>query len=202
MNNQDSDALTRRVRMITSTGCDKPIACGGTERTGPPPEWITEQYHTLHRRLWCYVKRRVGGRTDIAGDILQDAFAALCREPWPDIREYVVPWLYRTCRNRTIDFWKREGRMSTMQTTEDQSSIHDQNTSHPGKHLEEAEQLAQLRNQIDRLPDQQQEVLRLRLHDGLSYKQIAEVTGLTVTNVGYHLHQAVSSLRKRLVQEA
>ena len=55
-----------------------------------------------------------------------------------------------------------------------------------------------LRQQIEQLSEQQQEVLRLRLKDGLSYQQIADVTGLSASNVGYHLHQAVTTLRSKL----
>ena len=51
---------------------------------------------------------------------------------------------------------------------------------------------------VHQLSPRQQEVLRLRLHAGLSYREIAEVTGLTVSNVGFHLHQAVRSLRDSL----
>ena len=58
-----------------------------------------------------------------------------------------------------------------------------------------------LLKQIARLPDRQQEVLRLKFNAGLSYKEIAEVTGLTSTNVGFILHTAISKLRQRLVQQ-
>ena len=36
------------------------------------------------------------------------------------------------------------------------------------------------------------------MQEGKSYKEIAEITGLTVTNVGYLLHQAMKSLSGRL----
>ena len=48
------------------------------------------------------------------------------------------------------------------------------------------------------LPDNQQEVIRLRFTDGLSYKEIAEVTKLSVSNVGYLIHMGVKTLRERL----
>ena len=71
--------------------------------------------------------------------------------------------------------------------------------SEPGERLSQKEQLDQLREQIAGLPERQQEILRLRLQEGLSYKQCAEVTGLSVTNVGYLLHQAVSTLRESML---
>ena len=74
----------------------------------------------------------------------------------------------------------------------------DQAARDPAEAASEQEALAALRQQVDELPTQQQEVLRLRLQDQLSYKQIAEVTGLSVSNVGYHIHQAVATLRRKI----
>lgn len=48
------------------------------------------------------------------------------------------------------------------------------------------------------LPENQREVLELRLRHGMSYAAIAEVTGHTVTNVGFLLHVGMKALRARL----
>ena len=58
-----------------------------------------------------------------------------------------------------------------------------------------AEERTQLAKCLERLSPRQQEVLRLRLDAGLSYREIAEVTGLTISNVGFHLHEAIRNLR-------
>lgn len=88
--------------------------------------------------------------------------------------------------------------MSTAGLDSDISGVRDNAAPPPDEHASQDEQLVLVRRQIGKLSDQQQEVLRLRMHDGLSYKQIADVTGLSVSNVGYHLHQAVSLLRVKL----
>ena len=62
----------------------------------------------------------------------------------------------------------------------------------------DAEDKDQLAGMVDHLSPRQQEVLRLRMQAGLSYREIAEVTGLTVSNVGFHLHAAVRNLRDSL----
>jgi RNA polymerase sigma factor (sigma-70 family) len=49
------------------------------------------------------------------------------------------------------------------------------------------------------LPENQQEVVRLKFQNGMSYKEIASVTELTVTNVGFLLHRAINTLRARIV---
>lgn len=57
------------------------------------------------------------------------------------------------------------------------------------------DQQSRLSNLVQQLSPRQQEVIRLRMQAGLSYKEIAKVTGLTVSNVGFHLHAAVRSLK-------
>lgn len=67
--------------------------------------------------------------------------------------------------------------------------------SGPASLLIEQDEQAQLRQEINRLPLRDQEVLSLRLSQGLSYKQIAEITDLSVSNVGVILHQAIMKLK-------
>ena len=51
---------------------------------------------------------------------------------------------------------------------------------------------------LDGLPHRQQEVIRLKVEGGLSYREISELTGLSVSNVGYLLHTGLKSIRTRL----
>jgi RNA polymerase sigma-70 factor (ECF subfamily) len=48
------------------------------------------------------------------------------------------------------------------------------------------------------LPPNQQEVVRLRFMHELSYREIGEITDLSVSNVGYLLHVALTAIRVRL----
>jgi RNA polymerase sigma-70 factor (ECF subfamily) len=57
------------------------------------------------------------------------------------------------------------------------------------------EQVSRVLAQLQRLPQRQQEILRLKFQGGLSYKQIAEVMGLTVSHVGVLIHTALKSIR-------
>lgn len=166
--------------------------------TTPPADWVAEVFARLEVPLVAYVRRQLWGDLEAARDIVQDAFVKLCQQVWPDIEPHATAWLYRTCRNQAIDLSRREGRMNAIHTGTDLASLQDRAGHGPDHRAQEGEQLDQLRAGVGELTEQQQEILRLRLHDGLSYRQIAEVTGLTVTNVGYHLHQALSQLRTRL----
>ena len=76
--------------------------------------------------------------------------------------------------------------------------VNPENDFHRGSSAPEAaaqlsEQSNSMGKQISRLPGNQQEVLRLKFHGGLSYKEIASVTGLTTSNVGFLLHTAMAA---------
>jgi RNA polymerase sigma-70 factor (ECF subfamily) len=50
---------------------------------------------------------------------------------------------------------------------------------------------------MEALPENQREVVRLKFQNGMSYKEIATVTELTVSNVGFLIHTALATLRMR-----
>ena len=51
---------------------------------------------------------------------------------------------------------------------------------------------------VGNLPENQREVIRLKFQDGLSYREIATVTGLSVSNVGFLIHRGVKTLREQM----
>ena len=57
---------------------------------------------------------------------------------------------------------------------------------------------AQVLGLVERLPANQQEVIRLKFQSGLSYREISRVTGLTVSHVGVLIHTGLKSIRIKL----
>ena len=51
---------------------------------------------------------------------------------------------------------------------------------------------------VDTLPDKQKEVFLLRLHSGMQFKEIAELTKQPLNTVLGHMHYAVSKIRKKV----
>lgn len=72
----------------------------------------------------------------------------------------------------------------------------------PEQQAVDAEQHRRIDREIAKLPKLEQEVVLLRLGQGLSYKQIAEVTDLSVSHVGVLLHQAMMRLRRAIAGES
>ena len=71
----------------------------------------------------------------------------------------------------------------------------------PGATLDHEEQMSEVLRIMETLPLNQREVLRLKFQCDLSYKEISEVTKLSVTNVGFLMHTALKNLRKELLSE-
>lgn len=135
-----------------------------------------------------------------ARDVVQDAFLSLCDQE-PQLleglfeRDEVRPWLFRVCRNRAIDLYRREHRMTHLHETQEKV-FEPQQT--PSQQVEQKETLHSIFGCLETLPEKQRDVIYLKFQGGLSYKEIAEVTGLSVTNVGVLLHSALKRLREQL----
>ena len=61
--------------------------------------------------------------------------------------------------------------------------------------LEKKEEEAQLLSLLTQLPEKQQEVIQLKFQNGFSYKEIAKITGLSSSNVGYLIHTGIKTMR-------
>lgn len=85
-----------------------------------------------------------------------------------------------------------------MTTTEHLADRHPDGGPGPAALAARAEDADRLAAALANLPDNQREVLRLKFQSGFSYKQIAEITGHSVSNVGFLIHRGISALRSRL----
>jgi len=156
--------------------------------------WAEGVVNRFERPLLAYASRMFGGDWPAAQDAVQETFLRLCRADRESIEPRLAAWLFSVCRSRVID----------MQRTRNATPLGDPQQDLPDPNPDaseafcEAEEQSQLNECLIQLSPRQQEVLRLRLGAGLSYREIAEVTGLTVSNVGFHLHEAVRNLRNIL----
>ena len=69
--------------------------------------------------------------------------------------------------------------------------------SSPADVMATADTAEQVLGWLDRLPDNQREVIRLKFQNGLKYRQIAEITGQSVNYVGFLIHKGIKSLREK-----
>ena len=139
---------------------------------------------------------KIVGDVDVARDVVQDTFVSLCQQRREDVQDHVAPWLFTVCRNRAIDVRRRENRMNT-QTMGAAAEVASAAPA-PSEVAEARQDRSRILGALDTLPDNQRECIRLKFQNGMSYKEIATITGLTVTNVGYLIHVGIKALRTDL----
>lgn len=148
--------------------------------------------------LLRYVGRIVNNR-DSAQDVVQNTFIRLFRRWQEDLTpsQPLSAWLYRVAHNCAVDYLRSESRRHVLH----QRQAEELPTSAPanrgrGFHIsDEAEQAAV---QLKRLTLREQQLVVLKVYEEKSYKEISEITGLTVSNVGYILHHAMKDLAAML----
>jgi len=165
--------------------------------TSSKATWIKEAMESHEGPLLGYVSRMTGD-VERARDIVQDCFLKLWQQDMVSMNGCLTPWLYRVCRNRAFDVMRKERRMTTPGTPEIlETSEFKVNTSDAVGPDQAGN--AEISQMMDGLPDRQQEILRLKFQGGLSYRQIAEVMEITVSNVGFLLHTALKTIRERMM---
>lgn len=165
------------------TGRDQP-----NENAGFLERIFAEQQAPLIRYA-----RRLLGDPERARDVVQDTFVKLMAQPSGAVDGHAVEWLFTVCRHRAMDVLRKEGRMKRFEDGQAERVTADE--PRPGRALEQAETHAAVLRLIDRLPPNQQEVVRLKFQNGFSYKEISRITELSVSNVGFLIHTAVTRLR-------
>tara|TARA_R110002049_G_scaffold27321_2_gene94097 strand:+ start:208819 stop:209400 length:582 start_codon:yes stop_codon:yes gene_type:complete len=155
---------------------------------------VSDIVDRFERPLLAYANRMLSGDWQGAQDAVQETFLRLCREDRQKIESRVAAWLFSVCRSRVIDM-QRTQRATPIDASQVPLPDPAPDAVQVASDSEDKIQLAAL---VDRLTPRQQEVVRLRMQAGLTYREIADVTGLTVSNVGFHLHEAVRNLRDSL----
>ena len=158
--------------------------------------WIADALDQYERPLLRYAAWLLDDR-DRARDVVQEVFLRLCRESRERVSDHVPEWLFTVCRNLSLDVREREQRRRTLDETQE-LRVGDIVASYGGHPVERAQLLRQVLGMIEALPHNQREVVFLKFYEGFTYKEISEITGLSVSNVGFLIHTAVHSIRERV----
>jgi RNA polymerase sigma-70 factor (ECF subfamily) len=140
--------------------------------------------------------RRITGDADRARDAVQETFLKLCAQSRPPDESGVAAWLFTVCRNAALDIQRRDRGMNRVHES---ALPHDSGDGiDPAATTELAEEGSRALRELSRLPASQQEALRLRFQGGLSYREIARVTGTSIGNVGFLIHVGMKTLQSRM----
>ena len=129
---------------------------------------------------------------EIARDAAADTFLKLCSLKNID-EGRISAWLYKTCRNRTIDILRRQKFCVPFDEEYIKTLAAESDASSPDK-----EHLLLL---IARLPKLQAEVLMLRYFSGLKYADISEILGISENHACVAASRALETLRREMKNE-
>ena len=137
--------------------------------------------------------------TELIEDAVHDLFVRLwtSRERLsnpPSVKNY----LFKSMRNILLRKMKREEKFTDIDGQEYPLSFSISYGNETIKRVEDRELQAKIRVFIDTLPPRQQEIIFLRLYEGLSYEEIASVLKLSVSAVKSLLFRARTTLREAL----
>jgi RNA polymerase sigma-70 factor (ECF subfamily) len=152
--------------------------------------------------------RRLIGNSDAEDDIVQDVFIAFYRNlENVDANLGVRPYLYRAVRNRTYDELRRQGRYQVYSLDDEPAEAYASFETIPDG-SEEPEEVAhwlmiqlEVREAIDRLPDNQRLALIMFAEEGLSYAEIATAMNTSVGTIKSRLFHAKQNLRRMVRPE-
>ena len=166
---------------------------------------ISELIERHSQRVRNYIGMMVKD-DDIADDIFQETFIKAVKVI--DEGRYVdsgkfLSWVLRIAHNRVLDYFRRE--KASKQVNESEAGYDmigtmrfSEPTAEDNMVRGEVEQT--VRNLIDQLPEEQQEVVRLRYYSKLSFQEIAEQTEVSINTALGRMRYALINLR-RMIKE-
>jgi RNA polymerase sigma factor (sigma-70 family) len=163
---------------------------------------ITQVINDYSKRLLGFIKKRVPNDAD-AEDILQDVFYQFIGNTQPI--EQLSGWLFTVARNKITDK-KRKHKPELLEdifSTDDESGLSWTDLFFNASNNPENDYLRNifwetLNNALEELPEEQKTVFIQNELEGISFKEIAEQTGVTVNTLLSRKRYAVLHLRERL----
>ncbi|MEE0912714.1 MAG: sigma-70 family RNA polymerase sigma factor [Paludibacteraceae bacterium] len=157
------------------------------------------------KRVYTYIYTTVKD-IDIANDIFQETFikaiTTIKRGRYTEKGKF-SSWILRISHNLTIDYFRKEKNENTISNEEygldllNNIKLYDTDMQ---EHSDKEETLTNLVGLIELLPDCQKEVLKMRIFEDISFKDIADKTQVSINTALGRMRYAVMNM-KRLAKE-
>ncbi len=142
----------------------------------------------------------------LAEDIFQESFLKIIRTikggRYSEQGKF-LPWALRVAHNLCMDHFRRV-RQQIPITTEDGADIYDllpMAHSNGGERLEERQTHQSVRALVESLPEEQREVVTLRIYGELSFKEIADLTNVSINTALGRMRYGLINLRKKIQEQ-
>ena len=153
-------------------------------------------------RIYNFIFSKVLNR-DIAEDIFQDTFIKVIKtlkRGFYNEEGKFLPWIMRIAHNLVIDHFRKSNRIPKFENNSEYDIF--QNLSDSSLNAEKSiiknQVSTDLQHLVDELPDDQKDVVVMRLYRDMSFKEIAENTGVSINTALGRMRYAIINLRKMI----
>ncbi len=153
-----------------------------------------------NQRITSFIYSKVLDR-DIAEDIFQDTFIkvikTLKKGSYNEEGKF-LPWVMRIAHNLIIDYFRKNRRMPKFESSDDFNifSVISDDRLNAESQIIKNQIDSDLGILIDELPEDQKEVLLMRIYRDMSFKEISENTGVSINTALGRMRYALINLRK------
>ena len=152
-------------------------------------------------KVFSYILMLVKDR-QLADDIFQDTFLKIIRTikagAYKEEGKF-IQFAMRIAHNLVIDHFRKSNRLPMADSVNNEYSIID-NLKYTDRSVEdemiEEQVYGDLRKMIELLPDEQKEVLNMRMYADMSFKEIADATNVSINTALGRMRYAIINLRK------
>ncbi len=154
------------------------------------------------QRIFSFIYSKVQNR-DVAEDIFQDTFVKIINTlkmgKYNEEGKF-LPWSMRIAHNLIIDFFRKGNRMPTFQNTDefDIFSVICDPSGNVEKDMIRDQIYNDVRKLVEQLPEDQREVLKMRIFSDMSFKEISEQTSVSINTALGRMRYALINLRKMI----
>lgn len=152
------------------------------------------------QRLFSFIYSKVKDK-DITEDIFQDTFIkvirTLKRGNYNEEGKF-LPWVVRISHNLIIDHFRKSNRMPAFNNTDefDIFSVISDGVLNAEKRIIKEQIHADVKELINELPEEQKQVLIMRMYKDMSFNEISENTGVSINTALGRMRYALINLRK------
>jgi RNA polymerase sigma-70 factor (ECF subfamily) len=151
-------------------------------------------------QIFNFINSKINDR-DTSEDIFQDTFIKVIRTLRNGLYNEegkFLPWIMRIAHNLVIDHFRKSNRIPTIENKEEFDIFQFVSDTAPNAEniLIEDQILKDIQKLIQELPDDQKEVLIMRLYRDMSFKEIAENTKVSINTALGRMRYAIINLRK------
>ena len=156
------------------------------------------------KQVYSYILTLVKDK-QLADDVFQDTFVKVIQtiksKAYKDDGRF-VQFAMRIAHNLVIDHFRKENRIPTVESSSEDYNYID-NVPITDASVEQGMIVDQVHSDLHRmiafLPDEQREVLRMRIFDDMSFKDIADITNVSINTALGRMRYALINLRKMMV---